>query len=594
MSKYIAPIREIVFGLDEIVQLPEILSFKQTAKKSAPKFDVAWFDQAQRFATEFLLPLSTPENQEESIDHSGQVVCPPGFERAFQEFYRQGWMHPLHQNNITQPICWSLQVALHEIWNAACPSLAAVFINSLTCFNTIQEYAAQELQQAFLPRLLHGHLTASLALTEEQAGSDIRAIKTKAWPVGQHFRLSGHKQWVSYGQHSLTEEKIYLTLARLQGSPISGEQLSLFIVPQLTGIEHNPDLLNDILCQSLEKKFAFPGCPIANINFGTSQGAVAFAVGNQQKGLGYIEDLLQIQRLMICAQNLGICERTYQESVFYARNRIQGQTTKNSGSSPIIMHPDIRRLLMTMRTLIQAMRHGVYFTAGALDRARNHFDTQEQQRYLGLFTLLLPILKTWSSQYSVHLTTLATHIHGAAGNRSDSIILQNIHNTLASFSHGGTSGMLCQHVIQQELIDKNGISVRVFLDGMRETIPTLTRELGEEGTSIRFSLEASIDALEETTDWILENYRQHTARILAGSVPYVHLFGTVYLGWLLTEAVISSKRLFNMAKIDPATYQNKLLTAKFYADAILPQAEQDAITVMGGCSTILEMPIVSL
>ena len=153
--------------------------------------------------------------------------------------------------------------------------------------------------------------------------------------------------------------------------------------------------------------------------------------------------------------------------------------------------------------------------------------------------------------------------------------------------------MLAQQVITTELLEKNGASVRIFLDGMRETIPSLTRELTEDGASIRFSLEAGIDALEETTDWILENYRQNSARILAGANPYIHLFGTVYMGWLLAEGTIASKRLLSMAKIDPAVHQNRLLIAKFYADSILPQAEQDAITVMGGCSSILELPIIS-
>ncbi|MBL0338557.1 MAG: acyl-CoA dehydrogenase [Rhodospirillaceae bacterium] len=593
MVRYAPPIREMTFVLEEIVQLPEILGFQNTHKKGLPKFDTSRFEQAQRFATEYLLPLSEPTKIEESIYHDGQVICPPGFDRAFREFYQQEWLLPLSNPNVSTPINWSLQVALQEIWHAACPSLASIWISTISALDAIKQFGSPALQEIFLPALSQGKMTASIDITEEQAGSDLRAIKTRAWPVGNHHRISGQKQWVTYGQHSLTEQKIHLTLAKLQGSPMTGDNLSLFMVPQYTGTPQNQELPNDVFCQGLESKLALTGCPISSINFGPQAGAIGFALGDITKGHFYTEHMLQTQRLLVCTQTLGISERVYQESVFFARARIQGQAHKNSGSVPIIMHPDVRRVLMTMRSLIQAMRSGVYFAAGALDRARNHFDPAEQYRYRSLFTLLLPILKNWCSQYSIQITTLAMQIHAAAGNRKDSAILQSLHNAFASLTFGGTNGMLAQQVITSELLEKNGASVRIFLDGMRETIPALTRELTEDGASIRFSLEAGIDALEETTDWILENYRQNSARILAGANPYIHLFGTVYMGWLLAEGTIASKRLLGMAKIDPAVHQNRLLIAKFYADSILPQAEQDAITVMGGCSSILELPIIS-
>jgi alkylation response protein AidB-like acyl-CoA dehydrogenase len=410
-------------------------------------------------------------------------------------------------------------------------------------------------------------------LTEPQAGSDLGAIRTTATPAGDGtYRVKGQKIFITYGEHDFTENIVHFVLARLPDAPAGSKGISLFIVPKfLPKPDGTPGMRNDLRCVSLEHKLGIHASPTCVMAYGDNEGATGFIVGEPHRGLEYMFTMMNNARLAVGIQGLSIAERAYQHAVAYARERVQG------GKNAIIVHPDVRRMLLTMRALTQGMRCLVLYCAGALDRAKRHPDAAERAKNQALTDLLIPIVKAWCTDRGVEVASLGVQVHGGVGFIEETGAAQYYRDARIAPIYEGTNGIQALDLIGRKLLRDDGTAMHALLAGMTASLPAL----GDEKSRIA----AGIKTLERATDAVLTGGKQDATQALAVATPFLALCGTVIAGWLLARSAAQANGA------DPAFSQAKRATAAFYAANILPEAEADAVLVAGGAASTLAFPM---
>jgi alkylation response protein AidB-like acyl-CoA dehydrogenase len=572
---YAAPLADMRFTLATIAGL----------RGEAAEIADAILDEAARFAAAELAPLNQPADRVGSILENGVVRTPAGFRDAYRRYVEGGWMglavDPAHGG---QGLSVALATPVVEMLNSACMSWALCPLLSAGAIDLLAAHGTPEQQRLYLDKLVSGEWTGTMNLTEPQAGSDLGALRTRAVPRhdarwGEHYRITGQKIFITYGDHDLTDNIVHMVLARTPDAPPGSRGISLFLVPKfLPDGEGRPGERNDLRTLRLEKKLGIHASPTCVLSYGDEEGAVGWRIGEENRGLECMFTMMNSERLGVGVQGVAIAERAYQQARDYARTRVQGQPAgmpRRSTTPPIIYHPDVRRMLLSMRAACEAMRALAYFAASAIDASRNAPDGEARLRAERRADLLIPVVKAWCTDLGVEVASTGVQVHGGMGYIEETGAAQHLRDARIAPIYEGTNGIQANDLVGRKLGRDQGEAARAMIAEMRAAIAGLgdTRLM-----PIRGHLAAGIDALDQATAYLVV---AEPAMAAAGSAPYLALFGTVAGGWLMAR--LAAAALQRDADRFSAA---KLATARFYAEHFLARAPSYLPGVMGGATVV--------
>ncbi|HEX6094084.1 MAG TPA: acyl-CoA dehydrogenase [Dongiaceae bacterium] len=586
---YTAPVRDMLFTLDAVAGIGDLARLP-VYHEVTPDLTASVLEEAGRFAGEVLAPLNRTGDIQGSRLENGVVRTPDGFADAYRQFCDGGWNGlPFDPAFGGQGLPWVLGSAVQEMWDGAnmafglCPLLTKAAVDALHSFGT----AAQKAK--YLAPLVHGRWSGTMNLTEPQAGSDVGSLRTRAVKNGEHYRLTGQKIFITYGDHDMAENIVHMVLARTPDAPPGVKGLSLFIVPKImVGADGKLGARNDIRTVSLEHKMGINGSPTAILAYGDDSGAFAELVGEENRGIEYMFAMMNNARLSIGIEGLGIAERAYQMAREYARQRVQSRAADSADHQPvpIIRHPDVRRMLMTMRASVDAMRALIYYTAAAIDRAKHLPEAGDRAAWLGEAELLTPVAKAWCTDTACAITSLAVQVHGGLGFIEQTGVAQLYRDARIAPIYEGTNGIQANDLVGRKLMRDGGASAQAFFARIRGvadaasgggTLPQIGSALGQ-----------GLEALEQATHWLIETWPRDKRLALSGATPYLQLFGLVTGAFLLTRQAEAAQAHRNGA--DRAFCDSKITAARFFCDNLLPAAAGLATTVTAGGPSTLELP----
>jgi alkylation response protein AidB-like acyl-CoA dehydrogenase len=569
-------------GLDQIVSLPGC------EEASADVVD-AILDEAAKFAGEVISPLNRVGDTDGAKWKDTVVTTSPGFKEAYRQFVDNGWnglgCDPVYGG---QGLPRLLSTAVSEMWKAAnhafslCPMLTQGAIEALMIAGTDEQKAA------YLPNLVSGEWTGTMNLTEPSAGSDLAAVRSRAEPVGDGtFKIFGQKIFITYGEHDMTDNIVHLVLARTPDAPEGVKGISLFVVPKfLLKADGTPGERNDVYCVSIEHKLGIHGSPTAVLAFGDHGGAIGTLVGEENRGLEYMFIMMNAARFNVGLEGLGDAERAYQRAVAYAKERIQGAEVGVRGGPkvPIIKHPDVRRMLMSMRARIEAMRALAYVTGAAQDHAHANPDEAGRQQGQAFADLMIPVVKGWSTESAVDIASLGVQVHGGMGFIEETGAAQHLRDARITTIYEGTTAIQANDLIGRKIAREKGTTILAVIADMRADAVRLDGELA--GIGQRQSV--AVDALERAVFWIIANYSSDPKATHAGAVPFLHLLGIVAGGWQMGRAAVIARAKIAGGDDDPF-WPAKLTTTRFFADHFLTQASGLAEAIVAGAAGTLEL-----
>ncbi|MFZ5789821.1 MAG: acyl-CoA dehydrogenase [Pseudomonadota bacterium] len=592
MTGYAAPLSEMRFVLDEIADLAGIARLPGY-EDATPELIDQILGEAGRFAAEMLAPLNSIGDQEGSRIENGVVVTPKGFKEAYRAFAQGGWNGvPFEPRWGGQGLPWALASALQEMWSSANMAFSLCPLLTQSAVEALQRHGSPEQQALYLPKLVSGEWAGTMNLTEPQAGSDVGALRTRAVKDGAHYRITGQKIFITYGEQDFTENIVHLVLARTAGAPAGTKGISLFIVPKfLPNADGAPGRRNDLRCLSLEHKMGIKASPTCVMSYGENGGAVGFLIGEEQRGMEYMFTMMNNARLAVGIEGLAIAERALQQARSYARQRVQSRLAeaRDGEPVPIIRHPDVRRTLMTMRALTDAMRAIIYLTAGALDRAKCEPEASRRATALAHAELMTPIAKAWCTDRGVDVASLNIQVHGGLGYIEGTGAAQHLRDARIAPIYEGTNGIQAIDLVGRKLGRDGGAAMTALLAEMRADAASLSESGDSDLTGIGRTLEAALDDLDATTRWLVERMPKELPRALAGATPYLELAGTAIGGWLMARQAAAARRRMAANGTDDAFLAAKLATARFYADNLLPRTGALAAAAVNGPGSLLAL-----
>ncbi len=587
MSTYTPPLQEIMFTLTELTGLNEVAALPGF-EDASPDMVAAILEEAGKLASHVLAPINRTGDEQGSQLKDGVVTTPDGWQDAYKAYAENGWnglsFDPEYGG---QGLPHLIATVLEEMMNSA--NMAFTLCPMLThgSMNAIHAHANDNLKKIYLEKMVSGEWTGTMNLTEPQAGSDLSAIKSRAVAEGDHYLVTGQKIFITYGDHDLTENIVHLVLARLPDAPAGVKGISLFIVPKMLVDENgNVGAANDVQCVSLEHKLGIHGSPTAVMSFGDNGGAVGYLVGNKHEGLRYMFTMMNLARLVVGVEGMALSERAYQQACDYARERVQSTPLggKPGDGSTIIKHPDIRRMLMTMKSQIEASRAIAYQCSAAYDHIHKNPNEEERLKQRKLNDLLTPIVKGCSTELANELTSLNIQIHGGMGYIEETGAAQHYRDARITSIYEGTTGIQANDLIGRKLIHDKGVTMFSLIATMRELDSKLNDASLE---SIRTALSSAINCLEQASNWILE--QQDARKTAAGAVPYLRLAGTVIGGWHMAKAAQISVDKLAENDENADFYRSKIITSRFYASNIMPQATALVATITQGADDVLAL-----
>jgi alkylation response protein AidB-like acyl-CoA dehydrogenase len=595
MSTYRAPLTEMQFVMNDLAGLEQVAGLPGF-EEATPDVVAAILEEAGKFATDVLDPLNrTGDTEGAKRLEDGTVRTPAGFKAAYRQYCENGWngltKNPEHGG---QGLPQLVATAVEEMWHSSnmafdlCPLLTQGAIEAIELVGT------DEQKQRYLPKMVSGEWTGTMNLTEPQAGSDLAAVRTRAvkQPDGS-YRLSGNKIFITYGEHDYTDNIIHLVLGRTPDAPEGVKGISLFIVPKfLVNEDGSLGKRNDVRCVSIEHKLGIHASPTCVMAYGDKEGAVGYLIGEENRGLEYMFIMMNLARFSVGMEGVGIAERAYQRAVSYARDRVQGKAVgleKAAKTNPIIEHPDIRRMLMTMRAYTEAMRAVAYVTAAAMDNARRHPDAAARKQHQAFLDLMIPIVKGHSTEIGQLVTSLGVQVHGGMGYIEETGAAQHMRDARITTIYEGTTGIQANDLIGRKTARDAGAASRAVINEMRGVAAKLREHRDQSLHPIGIALDESVAALSQAVEWVVANFASQPRAVHAGAVAYLHLWGLAAGGWQLgRSALIAADKLLS-GQGDTAFLRNKIATARYYTLSLLPQAAAYARTVVQGSEPALEL-----
>jgi hypothetical protein len=594
---YVAPVKDMLFNLEHVARLGQLATLPALEQAGLDTAQVV-LEECARLNQDIVAPLNRTGDVQPATLQNGVVRTTPGFEQAFRAYAEGGWQGLQHPESLGgQGLPKVIGTHCVEMLNAANLSFALCPLLTDGAIEALITAGSEAQQQRFIPPMIEGRWTGTMNLTEPQAGSDLAQVRTRA--VAQSdgsYRIFGQKIYITYGEHDLAENIIHLVLARTPDAPEGVKGLSLFIVPKfLVNDDGSLGARNDVWCASIEHKLGIKASPTAVLLYGDDHGevgagAVGYRIGDEGRGLEYMFIMMNAARFAVGVQGIAVADRAYQKAVGYARDREQSRDVAGSPAAvPIIRHPDVRRMLMTMRALTEGARALACFAAGAFDRAHHEADAQARARERALYEFLVPIVKGWSTEMSLEVTSLGVQVHGGMGFIEETGAAQYYRDARILTIYEGTTAIQANDLIGRKTLRDGGR----FVGGLIEMIRTTVADLGASNdpvlARIGQSLGRACGDFERSVGGLAAAAQADIRQAFAGSVPYLKLAGIVLSGWQLARSAQAAHQSMAEGADDVPFLQAKLATAAFYADHLLPQTFAAAQAIVSGAPSVMAL-----
>ena len=591
MNAYTAPLADMRFVLNHVVGLDRLAGLPGLEVAGEQDLIDQILVEAGRFSAEVLAPLNQPGDQQGARIENGVVRPVAGFAEAYQTWAAAGWNGvPFAPEHGGQGLPWTVSTALWEMWSASNLSFSLCPLLTQAAIDALQRHASPEQKAVYLDRLVSGEWTGTMNMTEPQSGTDLGAIRTRSERNGDHYLLRGQKIFITWGDHDMTDNIVHLVLARSPDGPPGTRGLSLFIVPKyLVGEDGRPGVRNDLRPVSIEHKIGIHASPTCVMSYGENGGAVGYLVGEENRGIEYMFVMMNNARMAVGLQGLAVADRAYQQAVEYARERVQGRPVQGAdGAAPIIHHPDVRRMLLDMKSQIEAMRGLCYEVSAELDRAVRLEDPQERARSQEMVDLMIPVVKAWCTDVGTAITSTAIQVHGGMGFMEETGVGQHYRDVRITPIYEGTNGVQAMDLLGRKLMRDGGATTRRLLDEVRAVATELS---GEDRQLAAFGdrLSAAVDAASDAVTWLVETFPADPARASAAAAPFLEMMGLVTGGWMLARGMLQARRLASAPGADAGFLEAKVTTACYFAETHLVRVPALLGPVIGGGSLVMAL-----
>jgi len=581
MSAYVAPLKDQKFVMNELAGLGAVAKLPGCEEATPDTVD-AILEEAAKFANGVLDPLNQTGDREGSVWKDGKVTTPKGFKEAYRQYVEGGWAGlPLPSEWGGQGLPKLVATAVDEMLAASNMSFSLCPLLTQGAIEALLLSGSEAIKKIFLPRMVEGTWTGTMNLTEPQAGSDLSLVRTKAVREGDHYRISGQKIFITYGEHDFTENIVHLVLGRTPDAPEGVKGISLFVVPKFI-VKPDGSLgeRNTAQCASIEHKLGIHASPTAVMVF---DNAVGYLVGEENKGLAYMFIMMNAARFGVGLEGVAISERAFQRALAYAAERMQGRDIVGGGGTvPIIRHPDVRRMLMLMKSQTEAMRALAYVVAGAMDTAERHPDKEQRARNQAFVDLMIPVVKGWSTETSIEVASLGVQVHGGMGFVEETGAAQHLRDARITTIYEGTTGIQANDLIGRKIAREGGATVKGWLGHLRQFDAELAQSKHADIQALRAQLAAGAQAVGEAVDWLLATFGTDMRAASVGAVPFLKLMGIVAGGWQMARAARIAETRLAEGGGDKPFLEAKIATARFFGDHVLVQAPALKNTVVAG------------
>ncbi len=591
---YRAPVKDMLFGIRHLAGIDEIAKI--------PGFEDAGFETAQavleecaKFNENVLAPLNWEGDKNPSSLQDGVVSTTPGFKDAYRQFTEAGWQglqHPVDFGG--QGLPKTIGAACGEIINSANMSFALCPMLTDGAIEALLTAASDELKATYLEKLVTGEWTGTMNLTEPQAGSDLSMVRSSAEPQPDgSYKVFGTKIFITYGEHDMADNIVHLVLARVKGAPEGVKGISLFVVPKfLVNKDGSLGARNDVHCVSIEHKMGIKASPTAVLQYGDHGGAVGYLVGEENRGLEYMFIMMNAARYAVGVQGIAIAERAYQKAVQYARDRTQSRPVDGSlqQAAPIIHHPDIRRMLMTMRAYTEGCRAMATVAAAAYDAAHHHPDAQARKENQAFYEFLVPLVKGYSTEMSLDVASLGVQVHGGMGFIEETGAAQYLRDAKILTIYEGTTAIQANDLVGRKTARDGGQVARAIAALVEKTEGELAAAGNADAQAVGQRLAAARKAFLDVVDFMATQAKVSPNAVYAGSVPYLMLAGNLVAGWQLARSLLVAQKLAAQGE-DEGFMHAKVATARFYADHLLAKAPGTRDSIVEGAGSVTAMPL---
>ena len=591
MQNYRPPIEDIAFVLTDLAHLSGVCALPGH-EDITPELVATILQQAGKFASEVLAPLNHVGDVEGSHLVDGIVSTPTGWQNAYREFSQNGWTGLLFDSQYGgQGLPRLVGVAVQELWDASNMAFSLCPMLTQTAAEVICLQGTAEQKKIYLEPLVSGKWTGTMNLTEPQAGSDLSGIRTQAvrTPEG-HYKLSGQKIFITYGDHDLAENIVHLVLARTPDAPSGVKGISLFIVPKfIPDSDGNPGKRNDVRTVSLEHKLGIRASPTAVLSYGDESGAIGHLLGEEHRGLEYMFIMMNMARHAVGIEAYAIADRAYQRALDYSMERVQGYSvgSKNTQKVPIRNHPDVSRMLVEMECQIQAMRALSLYTASAQDFVSRHPDDAKRADSQVIVDVLTPIVKGWSSEVANDIASQGIQVMGGMGFIEETGMAQYFRDARITTIYEGTTGIQAADLVRRKLISDRGAMIQKVIELIRRDIEDSNAKNAPEVLSINMGTMNGLELLQDSTAWLLDSERKDPRLPFAASFNYLMLWGIVAGGWQMMRASSIALKYIE-EKHNTSFYSHKVLTSKYYAGFILPKTAGYYSAIVNGSELLMD------
>jgi len=599
---YTAPVKDMLFCMQELADLERIATLPGFADAGLETAQ-AVLEECARFSREVLAPLNREGDIHPSSWKEGVVTTTPGFKQAFRQFGEGGWQGLQHPETFGgQGLPKTIGAACIEMINSAnlsfalCPLLTDGAIEALLTAGTPEQ------QQRFIPKMISGEWTGTMNLTEPQAGSDLAQVRTRAEPLGDgRFRIFGTKIFITYGEHDMADNIVHLVLARVVGAPEGVKGISLFIVPKfLVGADGSLGARNDAWCVSIEHKLGIKASPTAVLQFGDKggpgldgAGAIGTLIGEENRGLETMFIMMNAARYAVGMQGIAVAERAYQKAATFAKERVQSRPVDGSvaGSATIVHHPDVRRMLMTMRAYTEGCRAMAIVAAAAFDASHHDPDPETRKQNQAFYEFLVPLVKGYSTEMSVEVASLGVQVHGGMGFIEETGAAQYLRDARILPIYEGTTAIQANDLVGRKTARDGGRVARAIAAQIAATEVELASAAGDAAGSVKKHLGPARLAFEQVVDFVVSESKSNPNAVFAGSVPYLMLAGNLMAGWQMARALLAAQRLLAASTGDAAFLQAKVVTARFYAEHLLSKAPGLRDAIVDGAASVTALAL---
>ncbi|TAM51997.1 MAG: acyl-CoA dehydrogenase [Burkholderiaceae bacterium] len=590
---YTAPVKDMLFDIQHLARIDQVAQM--------PGFEEAGFETARavleecaRFNEGVLAPLNWEGDKNPSSWKDGVVTTTPGFKQAFKQYTEGGWQglqHPVDFGG--QGLPKTIGAPCGEILNSANMSFALCPLLTDGAIEALLTAGSDELKATYLEKLVSGQWTGTMNLTEPQAGSDLAAVRSRAEPQPDGtYKVFGTKIFITYGEHDMADNIVHLVLARAAGAPEGVKGISLFVVPKfLVNQDGSLGARNDVHCVSIEHKLGIKASPTAVLQYGDHGGAVGFLVGQENRGLEYMFIMMNAARYAVGMQGIAIAERAYQKAAAFAKERVQSRPVDGSinASAPIIHHPDVRRMLMTMRASTEGCRAMALAAAAAYDASHHHPDAEVRKQNQAYYEFMVPLIKGYSTEMSLEVTSLGVQVHGGMGFIEETGAAQYYRDAKILTIYEGTTAIQANDLVGRKTARDGGQTARAIAAQINKTEVELRQRPSATGRAVATRLQAAREAFLEVVGFVASNSKASPNAVFAGSVPYLMLAGNLMAGWQLARSLIVAEDEL-ASGIDAAFMQAKIATARFYADHLLTRAPGQRDSIVEGSDSVMALP----